>query len=295
MQAETKKLGILLIEAGMITPAQLQEALRHQRISGGRLGSTLVALGAINEENLMDFLARQTGVPRMDVRNLDIPAAVLQRIPRRMAEQLTILPLAFKEPKSLVLAMADPMDLNAIDSARFASGLTIEPVVAAHMVLKQAIGDHYNRLGAGRQTHPGSLEPAASPDPRLPVPLELAITPLDRPEAPSPTSTAPGTHAYPKDPFYDPHNTLEHDPFNFFSDPTATDPGRPMADPAVQPSIIHQRSAMQEQLIPLENFGTRALVLGLIRLLQRRGVVAQDELQRLLQTLAEAREIDPDK
>ena len=71
MQPETKKLGTLLIEAGLISAAQLQETLRHQRISGERLGSTLVAEGLINEDSLMDFLAKQTGVPRLDVKSLD--------------------------------------------------------------------------------------------------------------------------------------------------------------------------------------------------------------------------------
>ena len=63
MQAETKKIGELLVEAGLISEAQLQEALRQQRIAGGRMGSNLVALGFVDEEVLMDFLAQKTGVP----------------------------------------------------------------------------------------------------------------------------------------------------------------------------------------------------------------------------------------
>ena len=294
MQPETKKLGILLIEAGLITPAQLQDSLRHQRLSGGRLGSTLVAQGVINEDCLMDFLAKQTGVPRMDVKNLEIPLSVLQRVPRRMAEQLTILPVAFKEPKSLVLAMADPMDLSAVDSARFASGLNIEPVVASQMALKQAIADHYTRLAAAG-THPApSIELATSSGggESLPVPFELALTPMP---APSLAPTLLGPHDFPRDPFF--ASLEEASPFSFFTDPKSTDPGQPAPaapKPGTQTSIIHQRSAMSEQVVPLENYGTRALILGVIRLLQRRGVISPDELQRLLANLVEAREIDPE-
>jgi hypothetical protein len=270
MLPETKKLGVLLIEANLITPIQLQEALRQQRLSGERLGSTLVATGVISEDALMDFLARQTGVPRLDLKNLDIPHAVLQRIPRRLAEQMNILPVGLKEPKSLVLAMADPMDLNAIDSARFASGLTIEPVVASHTALRQAINEHYSRLGAGMAPMPLDVGALPTPSHSLPVPLELMMTPYE-PE---------------------PRATEETSPFSFFSEPKAPPAPAPVIPPV---EIIHQRSAMAEQVRPLEGYGTRALVLGLVRMLQRRGILGQDELQRFITVLAESRELDPDK
>ncbi len=149
MHSETKKLGEMLVDAGLITPAQQQEALRYQKAAGGRMGSNLVAMGMISDDSLMDFLAQQTGVPRLDVKHLDVLPSVLERIPRRLAEQMTILPVAFKEPKSLVLAMADPSDLNAVDSARFASGLNIEPMVASHSALRLAIADQYRKLESG--------------------------------------------------------------------------------------------------------------------------------------------------
>jgi hypothetical protein len=225
-------------------------------------------------------------VPRLDVKNLEIPHAVLQRIPRRMAEQLTILPVSFKEPKSLVLAMADPMDLNALDSARFASGLNIEPMVAGHTALRLAISEHYARLGApGSNPHPLPVEPAAAQAESLAVPFQLSLTPY---EPPPPAHG--GARDYPRDPFFPDAPQEEVSPFNFFSgqEPEA-------ASAPEQPPIIHQRSALAEKVRPLENFGTRALVLGTIRLLQRRGILGNDELQRLLVNLAEAGEIDPDK
>jgi len=146
MTSENKKLGEMLLDAGLIDEAKLAEALRHQRIAGGRMGSNLVALGFVSEEVLMEFLAHQTGVPRLDVRNLDVPVEVLRRIPRRLADQMNILPVNIQEPKSLLLAMADPSDLNAIDSARFASGLNIEPMVVSYSSLKLAIAEQYRKL-----------------------------------------------------------------------------------------------------------------------------------------------------
>ena len=272
MPPETKKLGELLVEAGLITPIQLQEALRQQRLSGERLGSTLVATGVITEDALMDFLARQTGVPRLDVKNLDIPPAVLQRIPRRLAEQMNILPVAFKEPKSLVLAMADPMDLNAIDSARFASGpdhragggQPHRPAPGHQRTLLQAGG----RDGAGcRWTGPRCPRRATA----CRSPLELMMTPYER--------RTPGHR--------------RDQPLQLLQRRQGTSragPGHPLPV-----EIIHQRSAMAEQVRPLEGYGTRALVLGLMRMLQRRGILGQDELQRFITVLAESRELDPDQ
>ncbi len=295
MGSEMKKLGEMLVEAGLINPAQLQEALRHQRIAGGRMGSNLVALGFVSEDVLMDFLAHQTGVPRLDLRSLDVPQQVLQRIPRRLADQLNVLPVALKEPKSLVLAMADPSDLNAIDSARFASGLNIEPVVVSYSALKLAIPEQYRKL----EMPGGPIEVGtAPPDESLPVPFGL-------PASGDPRSTHPPVAAkYARDPFFDePPVKAEAapapaNPFSFFaSDPAETldaplPPARLVAD---APLVIHARSAGAQQARRLETFQTRTLVLGLIRMLQRRGILGDDELQRFITNLLEAGELKDDE
>lgn len=290
MQQTIKRLGELLVEAGLITPAQLQSAITHQKIARGRLGSNLVALGYISEEVLMDFLSHQAGVPQMDVRDLEIPQAVLKLIPYRLADQFTMLPVATKEPKALVVAMSDPSDLNAVDSARFASGLHIQPVVGSHSALRKAITDHYRRLDGGTQSSRTvevggdsfqddalpvtfDLQPAAMPTP-MPAPLDL-----------------PG---FPRDPFFDgvnaPTQPVNIDPFGFF-DGTPKPP--PTPTPAAPAAIIPSRT-IGDTVPRLESYQTRTLVLGLIRLFQRRGVIGQDELQRLLANLIEAGEIKDD-
>ena len=305
---ETRKLGEMLVASGLLTPGQLQEALRHQRVTGGRMGSNLVAMGLISEDLLMDFLSQQTGVPRLDVKHLTIPNALLERIPRRLAEQLVILPVAFKEPKSLVLAMADPSDLNAVDSARFASGMNIEPMVASHSALKAAIAEHYHRLETGLETTP-QLELDNSP--RFEIEIDatpFSPTPLADPRATMGSGSGALSLNYPKDPFFGAPRTPmpvqpmapppapePANPFSLFADPKPAPPPRPAPAPPkpTDSQIIHVRSAMGETVQPLESFGTRALVLGLIKSLQRRGVLGEGELNRLLVTMAEAKEIDP--
>ncbi|MBK8789320.1 MAG: hypothetical protein IPO28_03865 [Holophagaceae bacterium] len=291
MQQPIKRLGELLVEGGLITPAQLQSAITHQKIARGRLGSNLVALGYISEEVLMDFLSHQTGVPQMDVRNIEVPPQVLKLVPHRLADQFTVLPIATQEPKSLVLAMSDPSDLNAIDSARFASGLHIQPVVASHSALRKAISDLYRRLEAPGVALTVELGKDQGQDDALPVTFSLSPSRCPRrPSAPPPSSSA-----FPQDPFFD-NPAAPTQPVNIDPSASLIRPLRPARRPCgspVNPDLIHSRTTGQS-VRRLETYQTRSLVLGLIRLFQRRGVIGDDELQRLLANLVEAGEIKDD-
>ncbi|HJV48811.1 MAG TPA: hypothetical protein VJ549_06020 [Geothrix sp.] len=287
MQQPIKRLGEMLVEGGLITPTQLQSAITHQKIARGRLGSNLVALGYISEEVLMDFLSHQTGVPQMDVRNIEVPPQILKLVPHRLADQFTVLPVATKEPKSLVLAMSDPSDLNAIDSARFASGLHIEPVVASHSGLRKAISDLYRRL----ETPVTALTVDLGTDPGLEeaLPVSFSLAPLPVPPPPPPPA------AFPKDPFFDgpasPTQPVNIDPFGLFE--STPQPKPPVVAPPANPDLVHSRT-LNDLTRRLETYQTRSLVLGLIRLFQRRGIIGQDELQRLLMNLTESGEIKDD-
>ena len=288
MQQPTKRLGELLVEGGLITPAQLQSAITHQKIARGRLGSNLVALGYISEEVLMDFLSHQTGVPQLDVRNIDVAPQVLKLVPHRLAEQFTVLPISTKEPKSLVLAMSDPSDLNAIDSARFASGLNIEPVVASHSALKKTITDLYRRLENTNGALTVDVGNSMMQDDALPV--SFTLDPVNVP----PTPAAPKPAGFPRDPFFGepstPTQPVNIDPFGLFENPPA--PRTP--PPVANSNLVHSRT-IGDTVRRLETYQTRTIVLGLVRLFQRRGIIGQDELQRLLANLIEAGEVKDDE
>lgn len=287
MQQNIKRLGELLVDAGLITPAQLQNAITHQKIARGRLGSNLVALGYITEEVLMDFLSHQAGVPQMDVRDLDVPPEILKLVPYRLADQFTVLPVSIKEPKSLVLAMSDPSDLNAIDSARFASGLNIQPVVASYSAMRQAIRDLYRRLDDPAPA-PLTVEVGATSPQDDALPFTFSLQPLEvsLPPAPAPESLLP------RDPFFGgdgaPAQSASIDPFGFFEGPP------PPAAPPESPADLIPGRTLRDSVRRLETYQTRTLVLGLIRLFQRRGVIGPDELQRLLSNLVESGEIKDD-
>jgi hypothetical protein len=289
MQQPNKRLGEMLVEGGLISPAQLQSAITHQKIARGRLGSNLVALGYISEEVLMDFLSHQTGVPQMDVRNIEVPPQILKLVPHRLADQFTVLPITTKEPKSLVLAMSDPSDLNAIDSARFASGLNIEPVVASHSALRKAISDLYRRMDSPSGALTVELGADLGHEDALPV--SFTLTPMPAPlRVPVPPPTA-----FPRDPFFDgpaaPTQPVNIDPFGLFEPAPAPRPAAPA--PSANPDLVHSRT-ISHGVRRLESYQTRTLVLGLIRLFQRRGIIGVDELQHLLANLVESGEIKDD-
>ena len=299
MQAPTKRLGEMLVDAGLITPGQLQSAITHQKIAKGRLGSNLVALGFITEEVLMDFLAQQTGTPRVDIRAANPPPQLLKLIPQRMAEQFTMLPVAFKEPKSLVLAMSDPLDLNALDSARFASGMNVEPVVASHSALRQMIPQLYARVEPLGANSPTVLEVGEGmmPDDGLPMPgFEMEALPVK-----IPLTSGPAGKPWSPDPFFDPSAPTQNlplpglpsealvDPFGLFDDSPVPGLGRSL-QPAPPPGVVQSRT-LETTLRRLDTYETRVLTLGLIKFLQRRGIVGEGELERFLANLVESGEL----
>ena len=290
-----KRLGDLLIEAGLITGEQLQSAITHQKIAKGRLGSNLVAMGFITEETLMEFLGQQMNVDRVDVRNVDLSPDLLNRIPKRMAEQYLILPVAFKEPKTLVLAMADPMDLNAVDSARFATGMHIETVVAAHSAMKAAISEQYRKL---QTSEPTTITVGAHEEG---LPVNFTFQPLDVTTTTQPTKLPTKAPApFKRDPFFDevqlqpgqvPNNGVTM-PLDNLPDLDLTILSAPAPAPGTQTGagILPERT-LGVSTQRLDSFKDRELLFGLIRLLQRRGIFTSEDLQRTVVAMIEAGEI----
>lgn len=137
------KLGEMLLNEKIITPAQLDEALKIQMILGIKLGSSLIELGFVEEEQLSRFLSRKLGAPSVskDILTL-IPAEVIAKIPAAMAEKFRVIPIRI-ENRRLAIAMADPSDLQAIDELAFVTGLTVEPHIAPDMLISFALENHY--------------------------------------------------------------------------------------------------------------------------------------------------------
>jgi Type II secretion system (T2SS), protein E, N-terminal domain len=133
----------MLINAGLITRAQFEEALRNRVLFGGKIGTSLIELGYLEEEDLARFLGKKLAVPYVHPDQiLAIPPAVIELIPTDIALKYRVIPIHL-DKKRLYLVMADPSDLTAIDEIAFRTGYVIRPLVTPEVRLVQALGKYY--------------------------------------------------------------------------------------------------------------------------------------------------------
>ncbi|WP_042001208.1 MSHA fimbrial ATPase MshE, partial [Aeromonas bivalvium] len=109
------RLGDLLVQEQIVTDDQLQLALQQQRQTGRKLGTTLIDLGFISEVQLLQFLARQLGVPFFDLNNLTIDGKAVALLPEVQARRYRALAVNQNEHE-VTVAMSDPADLSALDA-----------------------------------------------------------------------------------------------------------------------------------------------------------------------------------
>jgi type IV pilus assembly protein PilB len=144
----SQRLGDLLVREKIITPDQLDKALRAQKEAGpqARLGSTLVHLGFITDEEVTNFLSRQYGVPAINLQYFELDTSVVKLVPEETAKRYQILPLS-RVGASLTIAMVDPTNVFAMDDIKFMTGFNIEPVVASESAIMEAIEKAYGQAG----------------------------------------------------------------------------------------------------------------------------------------------------
>ena len=140
------RLGDMLIKAGIIHEFQLNSALSFQRQLGGRLGASLIRLGYLDEDTLLNFLAEQMDLTRIDLDSASIPDNVIKLIPVDKALEFSVVPFGLKDikgVKQLFVAMSDPTNLVAVDELKFVSGHQIRPAVASEDSIIRAIKRYY--------------------------------------------------------------------------------------------------------------------------------------------------------
>jgi type IV pilus assembly protein PilB len=142
MQKEKKRLGDILIQAGMITPDQLAAAIEAQKQTKYRLGKALIHLGFITEENLIKTLAHQLKINYVNLREEKIDSSLAKLIPDKVARRHLVVPLT-RMGQVLMVAMADPLNIFALDDLAFKTGLEIEPVIASEKDLLAALDTIY--------------------------------------------------------------------------------------------------------------------------------------------------------
>jgi type IV pilus assembly protein PilB len=138
-----KKLGQILVEAGLISEDQLVSALEEQKKGAKKhLGKIIVENEWAKNEDICQALSKQLNIPYVKLKDLDIPAEVLETISRKQANRRLILPYE-KTGRRLRLAMVNPLDYSTINEVKFRTGLDVSVAVAAEEDIREAIDEKY--------------------------------------------------------------------------------------------------------------------------------------------------------
>ncbi|XJZ26378.1 GspE/PulE family protein [Bacillota bacterium Lsc_1132] len=142
MKHTRKRLGDLLVEAGLITEEQLQLTLK-EKPAEQRLGDALLLRGYITEQQLIEVLEFQLGIPHISLYRYPFDTKLFSLISKETARRNLIMPLK-KDGNRLFVAMADPMDFYVIDDLRLSTGFQIETAIATKDDILRAINKYYD-------------------------------------------------------------------------------------------------------------------------------------------------------
>ncbi len=157
MKDNKKRIGAMLIEAGLIDELQLSSALGEQKQWGGRLGSILLKMGFVDEKTIASVLEKQIGQDCIPLEGREIPPEALKKVKIDLAKKYGIIPLDFAKG-ILTVAMSDPSDLKTIDELGFILGVKIKPLLALESGIKNAIARHYEGITHEGKAYKGSIE-----------------------------------------------------------------------------------------------------------------------------------------
>lgn len=154
-------LARLLKDRGIVTERQLQEAIQHQVLYGGRLGTNLYELGYITEERLQEALSRAVGVPSLVVDLREIRADAMALVPKTLAARHKVFPYKLRG-KTLTLLMVDPRDHTAVAQVGYTLGYIVRTAVVPEFRMIQLLRDYYGVDERWRYTdthRPASMPP----------------------------------------------------------------------------------------------------------------------------------------
>ena len=142
-QFNQRRLGDILVEQGVIIPLQLDEALQRQRLTGDFLGRVLVSMGYCDEQAIVEALGTQLGMEKVDVTRLKIPENIIRKISPDVARFYNVIPI--KEVDGvLVVAMADPLNLQILDDLRHIVGQPVRGAISNPQDIATAWKNNYS-------------------------------------------------------------------------------------------------------------------------------------------------------
>jgi type IV pilus assembly protein PilB len=189
-----KRIGELLVEAGVLSQQQLEQALFAQRKDGRKLGQLLIELGLVGEIQLTQTLSRQLSVPWVSLYHVDFSRSLLNLVPRVVAERYSLVPIFVRrlrnQGETLYVAMDDPTNETALEEVTRASALPVKPMIACPSDIRAAIRVYY----LGEALPAASASPAGVPEPPASSP---AVAPL--PQASSSNQKPPSSVVQPSE------------------------------------------------------------------------------------------------
>ncbi len=135
-------IGQYLVEKGLITAEQFQEAFKEQAETKGRIGEILIKKGYISEDNLVVALSKQIGLPFVNITDYSIDPGLTKLFPLELVQRYQVIPVN-RVMDALTVAMVDPLDIRVVDELRRVCGLTIRPAFATPTGIKKAIDKYY--------------------------------------------------------------------------------------------------------------------------------------------------------
>jgi type IV pilus assembly protein PilB len=144
----SSRVGDLLVRIGLLTPPQLQQALESHKVGGGFIGTHIVRLGFMSEEDLARTISQQYSVPIAQLGTHEIDSTLLQLVPQNLAHKHQVIPLN-RTDSSLTIAMVDPTNIVALNDIKFITGLDIQVMLAPESELKAT----YERLYEGNVSY----------------------------------------------------------------------------------------------------------------------------------------------
>jgi type IV pilus assembly protein PilB len=136
-----KRTGEVLVEMGILTQEQVEQAVTEQRVSRKRIGDIALEKGWVTKATLMEALGRRLGVKYLDLAVTRIDPITADLISEKDARRYAAIPVSFVDEHTLLVAMADPSNIVAIDDLRILTGFDIEPAIATNEDILTMLGN----------------------------------------------------------------------------------------------------------------------------------------------------------
>ncbi|MHB9096167.1 MAG: type II secretion system ATPase GspE [Eubacteriales bacterium] len=146
-----KKLGEILREENLISESQLKSALTRQKQTDERLGKILINMGYVDEATILRILEAKLGIPVINISKYKLKPEVVRLIPEHLAQKYKVLPVGRNHDR-VTLAMADPLNVLAIDDVRLTLDCDIEPAIASEAEIDAAIAVYFGKEPIDRMT-----------------------------------------------------------------------------------------------------------------------------------------------